>query len=112
MRRAARGRSCRTRCVCASLCVSVCVGASVRVCVCARAVAYTCVFVCACQARGEYMSHDAPVMALACDKPSEMLASGSANGKIKVWRISSGVCLKKFLSAHTVRADLRAGAGV
>eukprot|EP00897_Mesotaenium_endlicherianum_P010815 jgi/Mesen1/9762/ME000007S09821 len=35
------------------------------------------------------------------DRDSEMLASASQDGKIKVWRIRTGQCLRRFEKAHT-----------
>ena len=34
-------------------------------------------------------------------RDSEMLASGSEQGQIKVWKISTGQCLRKFEKAHS-----------
>jgi len=34
-------------------------------------------------------------------KDGEYLATGSQGGQIKVWKLSSGVCLRKFNQAHT-----------
>lgn len=40
------------------------------------------------------------VMSLAFSRDSEMLASGSLAGKIIVWKIASGQCLRRFEKAH------------
>lgn len=40
------------------------------------------------------------VLCLAFSRDSEMLVSGSQTGGIKVWRISSGQCLRKIEKAH------------
>jgi WD40 repeat protein len=32
---------------------------------------------------------------------TELIASGDASGKIKVWRLRTGSCIRKFLSAHS-----------
>ena len=46
------------------------------------------------------MMHDDAVLALAFSHDSEMLASASQDGKLKVWRVSTGACLRRFEKAH------------
>jgi len=46
------------------------------------------------------MMHEDAVLSLAFTKDGEHLASGSQDGKIKVWQISSGRCLRRFHQAH------------
>lgn len=46
------------------------------------------------------MMHDESVLALAMTGDSELLASGSRDGKIKVWRLVSGRCICRFPRAH------------
>lgn len=46
------------------------------------------------------MMHDEPVLALTFSRDSELLASGSQDGNIKVWRVRSGECLRRFPKAH------------
>jgi WD40 repeat-containing protein SMU1 len=41
------------------------------------------------------------VLCMAFSRDSEMLVTGSQTGRIKVWRISSGQCLRKIEKAHT-----------
>lgn len=41
------------------------------------------------------------VLCMAFSKDSEMIASGSQAGQIKIWRISSGQCLRKIEKAHS-----------
>ena len=62
------------------------------------------------QARDELMMHTANVngtvtpVAIICGTFSadgEHLATGSQDGQIKVWKLSTGVCLKKILHAHS-----------
>lgn len=53
------------------------------------------------QANDHFMMHDGAVLALTFSKDSEMLASGSQDGQIKVWQLRSGKCLRKFEQAHT-----------
>ena len=47
------------------------------------------------------MLHDAPVLALAFSRDSELLASGDQQGRVKVWRVRTGQCLRRFDSAHS-----------
>ncbi|KAL2918031.1 Serine/threonine-protein kinase smu1 [Polyrhizophydium stewartii] len=42
------------------------------------------------------------VLSLAFTPDSRVLASGSQEGKIKVWQINTGECLRKFSTAHTL----------
>ena len=46
------------------------------------------------------MVHEAPVTALAIDKDDELLASGTKDGEIKVWKIATGDCLKTITKAY------------
>lgn len=41
------------------------------------------------------------VLCLSFSRDSEMLSSGSQDGKIKVWRIQSGQCLRRFEKGHS-----------
>jgi WD40 repeat-containing protein SMU1 len=45
------------------------------------------------------MMEDA-VLCMSFSRDSEMLASGSQDGKVKVWRIQTGQCLRRFEKAH------------
>lgn len=47
------------------------------------------------------MMMEEAVLCLAFSRDSEMLASGSQDGKIKVWKIATGQCLRKFEKAHS-----------
>ena len=47
-----------------------------------------------------FMMHDKPIHTLAFSRDGELLASGCMDGKIKVWRISTGKRLKLFERAH------------
>mgnify|MGYP003887229673 CR=1 FL=1 len=52
------------------------------------------------QENGELMGHDdASVLALAASNDGTMLATGGSDGEVKVWRISTGKCLRR-ISAH------------
>jgi WD40 repeat-containing protein SMU1 len=53
------------------------------------------------QAEDKFMIHDEAVFCLAFSRDSEMLVSGSQDGKIKVWRVTTGKCLRKFDHAHS-----------
>jgi WD40 repeat-containing protein SMU1 len=52
------------------------------------------------QAEDQLMSHDAAVLSIAFNIGCELLASGSSKGEIKVWRIATGSCVRKFSGAH------------
>ena len=41
------------------------------------------------------------VLCLSFSRDSEMLATGSQAGCIKIWRISTGQCLRKIEKAHS-----------
>ena len=47
------------------------------------------------------MMHEHAVHCLAFSRDSELLASGSSKGEVKVWKVRTGRCLRKFPSAHT-----------
>ncbi len=47
------------------------------------------------------MMMEEAVLCLTFSRDSEMLASGSEGGQIKVWKITTGQCLRKFEKAHT-----------
>ena len=48
------------------------------------------------QAEEAFMLHDAGITALAVSNDNELLASGDRNGCVKLWRLISGKCLRKF----------------
>jgi WD40 repeat-containing protein SMU1 len=52
------------------------------------------------QADDQFMLHDTAVLCLNFSKDSELLVSGSQDGKIKVWQLKTGKCFRK-LEAHT-----------
>ena len=41
------------------------------------------------------------VLCLGFSRDSEMLAAGSEGGQIRVWKITTGQCLRKFEKAHS-----------
>ena len=47
------------------------------------------------------MMMDEAVLCLGFSRDSEMLATGSEAGQIRVWKISTGQCLRKFDKAHS-----------
>jgi len=47
------------------------------------------------------MMHEEPVLALTFSRDSELIASGSQDGNIKVWRVRTGQCVRRFAKAHT-----------
>jgi WD40 repeat-containing protein SMU1 len=52
------------------------------------------------QEEGSFMMHDKAVIAIAFAKESELLATGSQDGQLKVWRIATGECARRFEKAH------------
>jgi len=51
-------------------------------------------------AAGSFMMHEKAVIAVAFNKDSELLASGSQDGQIKVWRVATGQCVRRYEKAH------------
>jgi WD40 repeat protein len=47
-----------------------------------------------------FMMMEDAVLCMSFSRDSEMLASGSQDGKVKVWRIQTGQCLRRFEKAH------------
>ena len=47
------------------------------------------------------MMHDDTVLSLLFSRDSELLASGCKDGSVKVWKVSTGQCIRKFPKAHT-----------
>lgn len=47
------------------------------------------------------MMHDRGVTAEAFSRDGELLATGSEDGKLKVWKLSTGLCLRRFDGAHS-----------
>ncbi|XP_037530248.1 WD40 repeat-containing protein SMU1 [Nematolebias whitei] len=52
------------------------------------------------QAQDGFMMMDDAVLALAFSHDSDLLASGAQNGKMKVWKVQSGLCVRRFEHAH------------
>jgi WD40 repeat-containing protein SMU1 len=53
------------------------------------------------QAQDNFMMMEEAVLCLAFSRDSEMLASGSEGGQIRVWKIATGQCLRRFEKAHS-----------
>eukprot|EP01061_Rhynchopus_euleeides_P016565 TRINITY_DN27885_c0_g2_i1.p1 TRINITY_DN27885_c0_g2~~TRINITY_DN27885_c0_g2_i1.p1 ORF type:complete len:560 (+),score=194.54 TRINITY_DN27885_c0_g2_i1:116-1681(+) len=53
------------------------------------------------QKDGDYMSHDRAVLALDMSHDGEMLASGCQAGTVKIWKVSTGQCMRLFNAAHS-----------
>lgn len=55
------------------------------------------------QKQDELLMHEneQAILALAISKDNELLASADAAGRIKVWHIKLGTCLRSFPKAHT-----------
>lgn len=53
------------------------------------------------QAEDALMSHDSAVLALSFNLGMELLASGAAKGDVKIWRLATGSCVRKFPTAHS-----------
>lgn len=58
------------------------------------------------QANDNFMMMEDAVLCLAFSRDSEMLASGSKDGKIQVWKIQTGQCLRRYEKAHN-KGDTR-----
>merc|ERR1719476_532821 len=46
------------------------------------------------------MMHEKAVIAIAFSKESELLATGAQDGQLKVWRVASGQCVRRYEKAH------------
>ena len=54
------------------------------------------------QARDELMMHSGqPILCSNFSKDGDLLASGSGDGELKVWKLSTGACVRKFTKAHS-----------
>eukprot|EP00602_Paraphysomonas_sp_CaronLab_P007893 CAMPEP_0185035328 /NCGR_PEP_ID=MMETSP1103-20130426/26523_1 /TAXON_ID=36769 /ORGANISM="Paraphysomonas bandaiensis, Strain Caron Lab Isolate" /LENGTH=495 /DNA_ID=CAMNT_0027572357 /DNA_START=80 /DNA_END=1570 /DNA_ORIENTATION=+ len=54
------------------------------------------------QEKDELMMHEEePILCSTFNRDGELLATGSRDGKVKVWRLSTGACLRKFNRAHS-----------
>lgn len=54
------------------------------------------------QTRDELMMHAGqPILCSNFSRDGELLATGGADGEVKVWKVSSGACVRKFNKAHS-----------
>lgn len=53
------------------------------------------------QANDNFMMMEKAVLSMTFSRDSEMLATGSQDGQVKVWRLMTGQCLRRFDKAHT-----------
>ena len=52
------------------------------------------------QMKDELMMHEEAVLCSSFSRDAEYLATGSQGGKLKVWKVSTGVCVRRFNQAH------------
>mmetsp|Transcript_66963 Transcript_66963/g.187171 ORF Transcript_66963/g.187171 Transcript_66963/m.187171 type:complete len:525 (-) Transcript_66963:45-1619(-) len=52
------------------------------------------------QEEGSFMMHEKAVIAVAFSRDSDLLATGSQDGQLKVWRVASGQCVRRYEKAH------------
>lgn len=52
------------------------------------------------QEEGSFMMHEKAVIAVAFSKESELLATGCQDGQLKVWRVATGQCARRYERAH------------
>jgi WD40 repeat-containing protein SMU1 len=52
------------------------------------------------QMKDELMMHEEAVLCSGFSRDAEYLATGSQGGKLKVWKVSTGVCIRRFNQAH------------
>ena len=53
------------------------------------------------QAQDNFMMMETAVLTMNFSRDSEMLVTGAQDGKIKVWKIATGQCLRRFERAHS-----------
>ncbi|KTG06136.1 hypothetical protein cypCar_00036049 [Cyprinus carpio] len=53
------------------------------------------------QAQDNFMMMDDAVLCMSFSRDTEMMATGAQDGKIKVWKIQSGQCLRRYERAHS-----------
>lgn len=53
------------------------------------------------QTAGEFLAETAPITSVCFSKDGDYLAEGTEIGEIKIWRISTGKCMRTFPLAHT-----------
>jgi WD40 repeat protein len=60
-----------------------------------------CCFILDVVLQDNFMMMDDAVLCMCFSRDSEMLATGGQDGKMKVWKIQTGQCLRKFERAHS-----------
>lgn len=55
----------------------------------------------ALQAEDDFMLMEGSVLSMCFSRDSEMLATGAKDGKVKVWKVQTGQCLRRFDTAHS-----------
>lgn len=54
------------------------------------------------QARDELMMHSGqPILCSCFNRDGELLATGGGDGEVKVWKVATGTCVRKFSKAHS-----------
>ena len=54
------------------------------------------------QAKDELMMHAGqPILCSCFSRDGELLATGGGDGEVKVWKVATGVCVRKFSKAHS-----------
>lgn len=54
------------------------------------------------QARDELMMHAGqPILCCSFSRDGDLLASGGGDGEVKIWKVSTGACVRKFTRAHS-----------
>lgn len=52
------------------------------------------------QSKDELMMHEEAVLCSSFSRDGEYLATGAQSGQLKVWKVSTGLCVKRFNQAH------------
>eukprot|EP00007_Cunea_sp_BSH-02190019_P003280 CAMPEP_0174242438 /NCGR_PEP_ID=MMETSP0417-20130205/27905_1 /TAXON_ID=242541 /ORGANISM="Mayorella sp, Strain BSH-02190019" /LENGTH=555 /DNA_ID=CAMNT_0015321833 /DNA_START=284 /DNA_END=1951 /DNA_ORIENTATION=- len=53
------------------------------------------------EAEGRFMMHEDPVLCLCFSGDGKLLVSGCQGGRIMIWQVEKGKCLREFARAHT-----------
>lgn len=51
--------------------------------------------------KSDYMVMETSILTMACSSDSRLLAVGTLNGDVAVWKVHTGVCIKRIPKAHT-----------
>lgn len=52
------------------------------------------------QDEGNFMMHEKAVIGVAFSKDSQLLATGGQDGQLKIWRVATGQCVRRYEKAH------------